>query len=89
MISPSPEPVPGNPDEFWRLQHSCSRPPFRSAMLPKAASIESDLMLDNAPPFSFFMQWQVQEVAFYNKDQRVEVGGPLQFHQRLDERGFR
>jgi len=37
------------------------------------------LDVENAPPFSFFMQWQVQEVAFYNKDVRVEIGGPYSF----------
>jgi beta-galactosidase/beta-glucuronidase len=33
----------------------------------------------NAPPMSFYMQWQVSEVAFYHQDQRVEIGGPYRF----------
>ena len=33
----------------------------------------------NVPPFSYFMEWQLAEVAFFNRDQRVEVGGPYRF----------
>jgi hypothetical protein len=34
---------------------------------------------ENAPPTAFFMQWQVAEVAFYNQNERVEIGGPYKF----------
>ncbi len=33
----------------------------------------------NASPMAFFMHWQVAEVAFYNQNQRVEIGGPYRF----------
>ena len=33
----------------------------------------------NASPMAFYMQWQVAEVAFYNQNQRVEIGGPYRF----------
>jgi len=33
----------------------------------------------NASVMAYFMQWQVAEVAFYNQNQRVEIGGPYRF----------
>ena len=33
----------------------------------------------HAPEFAFGMQWRIGEVAFFNKNQRVEIGGPYNF----------
>ena len=52
--------------------------------IPLQAASESrfyriELEAANASPMAFFMQWQVAEVAFYNQNQRVEIGGPYRF----------
>ncbi len=74
----SPSPVPPSRMSFGPpAQRFKTSVPLRDASQSRFYRV--GLHLENAPPFSFFMQWQVQEVAFYNKDQRVEVGGPYSF----------
>ena len=51
--------------------------PLRTATQSRFYRLEFEVA--HPPQFAFFMQWQVAEVAFYNKDQRVEVGGPYRF----------
>ena len=78
VTSPSPEPP--NP---MRAFFGRAGEVFTTAV-PLPAPAESrfyrvELDVENAPQFAFFMQWEVQEVAFFNKDARVEVGGPYTF----------
>jgi beta-galactosidase/beta-glucuronidase len=78
VTNPKQEPVTGYPLGFARpgqLFHPSI--PLRATARSRFYRVEFEAI--NAPPFSFFMQWQVGEVAFYNQDQRVEIGGPYKF----------
>ena len=78
VTSPSPEqPNPNRMNFGPPVQRFKTSVPLRDASQNRFYRVGLDV--DNAPPFSFFMQWQVPEVAFYNKDQRVEAGGPYSF----------
>jgi hypothetical protein len=78
VTNPKPVPVTGSPRGFpqpgQRFQPSI---PLRSASQSRFYRIE--LEAANAPPFAFFMEWQVCEVGFFHKSQRVEIGGPYRF----------
>ena len=78
VTNPKPVPVTGSPRGFpqpgQRFQPSI---PLRSASQSRFYRIE--LEAANAPPFAFFMEWQVCEVGFFHQSQRVEIGGPYSF----------
>jgi hypothetical protein len=78
VTNPSPEPVTGYPMGFARpgqlFQPSI---PLRATSRSRFYRVEFEAA--NAPPFSFQMQWQVGEVAFFYKNRRVEIGGPYSF----------
>jgi beta-galactosidase/beta-glucuronidase len=78
VTNPKPEPVTGYPMGFaqpGQLFHPSI--PLRAGSQSRFYRVEFEAV--NAPPRSFFMAWQVGEVAFYNHDQRVEIGGPYRF----------
>jgi len=78
VTNPKLEPDTGYPTGFGRpgqlFQPSI---PLRATSQSRFYRVEFEAA--NAPPRSFFMQWQVGEVAFYNQNQRVEIGGPYKF----------
>ena len=78
VTNPKREPLTGYPMGFARpgqvFQPSI---PLHSASQSRFYRIEFEAV--NAPPMAFFLQWQVAEVAFYNQNQRVEIGGPYSF----------
>jgi hypothetical protein len=78
VTNPKQEEVSGYPMGFaqpGRLYQPSI--PLRATSQSRFYRVEFEAI--NAPPFSFLMQWQVGEVAFYNQDQRVEIGGPYKF----------
>jgi hypothetical protein len=78
VTNPKPEPVTGYPMGFGRLgQLFQPSVPLRATSQSRLYRIEFEA--GNTPPMSFLMQWQVCEVAFYNQNQRVEIGGPYRF----------
>jgi hypothetical protein len=78
VTNPKQEPVTGFPMGFAQPGRLL-RPsiPLRTTSQSRFYRVEFEAI--NAPPFSFFMQWQVGEVEFYHQDHRVEIGGPYKF----------
>jgi hypothetical protein len=78
VTNPKQEPVAGYPMGFAQpgrlFQPSI---PLRATSQSRFYRVEFEAI--DAPPFSFFMRWQVGEVAFYNQNYRVEIGGPYKF----------
>jgi beta-galactosidase/beta-glucuronidase len=78
VTNPKREPATGYPMGFGRpgqlFQPSI---PLGATSQSRFYRIEFEAV--NAPPMAFFMAWQVAEVAFYNQNQRVEIGGPYKF----------
>jgi hypothetical protein len=76
--NPEPMPISGGPIGFpqpgQRFQPSI---PLRPASQSRFYRIE--LAAANAPPSASLMEWQVCEVGFFHKSQRVEIGGPYSF----------
>ena len=78
VTNPKPEPLTGYPMGVGQLgQLFQPSVPLRATSRSRFYRVEFEAV--NAPPRSFFMQWQVAEVAFYNQNQRVEIGGPYWF----------
>ena len=78
VTNPMLEPVTGYPMGFAQ-PGQLFKPsiPLRATSQSRFYRVEFEAI--NAPQFSFEMQWQVGEVTFYNKNQRVEIGGPYSF----------
>jgi hypothetical protein len=78
VANPQRAPLTGGPTGFGRMglvfQPSM---PLHAASQSRFYRVEFEAA--NASPMAFFMQWQVAEVAFYNQNQRVEIGGPYRF----------
>jgi hypothetical protein len=78
VAGPKPAPVAGYPMGFGQPgQLFTPSIPLSPASQSRFYRIEFDAA--NAPPFSFGMQWQLGEVAFFHQNQRVEIGGPYSF----------
>jgi hypothetical protein len=78
VTNPKPVPVIGYPAGFPQPgQRFRSSIPLRSASQSRFYRIELEAV--NAPPFAFFLEWQVCEVGFFHQSQRVEIGGPYSF----------
>ena len=78
LTNPKREPLTRYPMGFARFgQLFLPSIPLRATSQCRFYRIEFEAA--NAPPTSFFMQWQVAEVAFYYENQRVEIGGPYRF----------
>jgi hypothetical protein len=78
VTNPTLEPVTGYPLGFAQ-PGQLFKPsiPLRSTSQSRFYRVEFEAM--NAPQFSFDMQWQVSEVAFFHANQRVAIGGPYSF----------
>ena len=78
VTNPERAPLTGGPTGFERrgiaFQPSI---PLHTASSSRFYRVEFEAA--NASPMAYFMQWQVAEVAFYNQNQRVEIGGPYRF----------
>jgi len=78
VTNPKPAPLTAFPIGFGQSGQLFEPSiPLRSASRSRFYRVE--LESANAPPFSFSMQWQICEVAFFHQNQRVEVGGPYNF----------
>ena len=78
VTSPQRESLAGYPAGFGREgQLFLPSIPLRATSQSRFYRLE--LAALKAPPMAFFMQWQVCEVAFYNQNRRVEIGGPYKF----------
>jgi beta-galactosidase/beta-glucuronidase len=78
VTHPMPAPLTGYPLRFaqpGQLFHPSIA--FRPASQSRCYRV--DLEAANVPPSASGMQWQVAEVGFFNKNQRVEIGGPSSF----------
>ncbi|HMD86026.1 MAG TPA: discoidin domain-containing protein [Terriglobia bacterium] len=78
VTNPTLEPVTGYPMGFAQ-PGQLFKPsiPLRATSQSRFYRVEFEAV--NAPPFSFQMQWQVGEVAFFHLNRRVEIGGPYSF----------
>ena len=77
VANPTPEPVTG-PAGFGQTGQRF-KPSIPLQATSQSRFYRVELQALNAPQFAFFMQWQVSEVEFYHKNQRVEIGGPYSF----------
>ncbi|MGO8792671.1 MAG: glycosyl hydrolase 2 galactose-binding domain-containing protein [Terriglobia bacterium] len=78
VTNPSPEIPNRNRMSFGPpVQRFKPSIPFSAASQSRFYRVEFEAL--NAPPYSFFMQWQVSEVAFFSQNARVEIGGPYRF----------
>ena len=78
VAAPEPVSVEGYPKDFARpgrlflpsiaLQQAC-----------RSRFYQVEYAVSNAPPQASSMQWQVGEIAFFNREERVEIGGPYRF----------
>src|SRR5271157_5348821 len=77
VANPKPVPVTGSPRGFPQPGQFQLSIPLRSASQSRFYRIV--LEAANAPPFAFFMEWQVCEVGFFHHSLQVEIGGPYRF----------
>jgi Glycosyl hydrolase 2 galactose-binding domain-like/Exo-beta-D-glucosaminidase Ig-fold domain/Glycosyl hydrolases family 2/F5/8 type C domain len=78
VTAPEPIPLGGYPMGFAHPGH-LFQPSIPLSPTAQSRFYRVELEAANAPPFAFFMQWQVGEVAFLHQNQRVEIGGPYNF----------
>jgi hypothetical protein len=78
VTGPKREPVTSFPMGFGRPVHQF-QPSIPLCAASQSRFYRIELEAVNAPPLAFFVPWQVGEVAFYNQNQRVEIGGPYRF----------
>ncbi len=78
MSAPEPVSVEGYPRDFARPgQLFIPSITFNRTCRNRFYQIECAVL--SAPPQGAYMQWRVGEIEFYNRDQRVQIGGPYSF----------
>lgn len=78
MSAPEPVSVEGYPKDFARPgQLFIPSITFNRTCRNRFYQIECAVL--SAPPQATYMQWRVGEIEFYNRNQRVQIGGPYSF----------
>jgi Glycosyl hydrolase 2 galactose-binding domain-like/Exo-beta-D-glucosaminidase Ig-fold domain/Glycosyl hydrolases family 2/F5/8 type C domain len=73
-----PSSIDGYPPGFARLGYLL-KPSIPLSPAPQCRYYRVEWVVANVPPDSSGIQWHVSQVAFYNGNRRVEVGGPYAF----------
>ncbi|MEJ2009524.1 MAG: discoidin domain-containing protein [Acidobacteriota bacterium] len=87
MTGPEPASTAGLPPGFAVRGH-LFKPSISLSSPSQSRFYRIECFVANAPPFSFGMQWGLGTVAFYNNNQRVEVGGPYHFTSAWMSKGL-
>ena len=78
VVAPEPVSVEGYPKEFARPgQLFTPSIPFSKPCRNRFYQVK--FTLADAPPQALYVQWRVGEIAFFSRDQRVNIGGPYRF----------
>lgn len=78
VSGPDPAAVDGYPMGFAQ-RGQLFQPSIPLSPASQSRFYRIELEAANAPPFAFFMQWQLGEVEFFSQNQRVGIGGPYSF----------
>ena len=87
VAAPQPASVAGYPPGFARLGH-LFKPSIALNPGSQSRFCRVECVVANAPPLSFGIEWGLGEVAFYNHNQKVEVGGPYNFTSAWMSKGL-
>ena len=78
MSAPEPVSVDGYPRDFAR-PGQLFIPSITLSRTCRNRFYQIECAVLSAPPQATYMQWRVGEIEFYNRDQRVQIGGPYSF----------
>ncbi len=78
VSAPEPVSVEGYPQDFAR-PGQLFIPAITFGRTCRNRFYQIECAVPSAPPQTAYMQWRVGEIEFYNRDQRVQIGGPYSF----------